>query len=66
VCHAKRHPLADSEQVRERSGIVEGTEGKGEKEEKGNLEHQPGYQLTSKEVVKAFGWMMVRTGGRCI
>lgn len=63
VCHAKRHPLADSEQVRERSGIVEGTAGKGEKEEKGNLEHQPGYQLTSKEVIRTFGWMMCLDGG---
>lgn len=52
--------------MRERSGIVEGTEGKGEKEEKGNLEHQAGYQLTSKEVIRTFGWMMCKEGGRCI
>ena len=66
VGHAKRHPLADSGRVRERSGTVEGTEDKGEKEEKGNLEYQPGYQLTSKEVIRTFGWVMRTNGGSCI
>jgi len=42
--HTKSHPLADSEQVRERSGMMEGNEGKGEKEEEGNREYHPGYQ----------------------
>jgi len=43
--------------------MVEGTESKGEKEETGNLEYQPGYQLTSNEVIRTFGWMMCMSGG---
>ena len=67
VGHANMHPLAGSEQVRRVSGIVEGTEETGEKEGKGNLEYQPGYQLTSKGVTRTtFGWMMRTDEGRCI
>jgi len=42
--YAKRDPLADSEQAREGSGIVERNQGKGKKEEEGNREYQPGYR----------------------
>ena len=66
VGHPKRHPLSGSGRVRVISGIVEETEGKEEKEGKGNLEHQPGYQLTGKELIKTFGWVMRTDGGRCI
>ena len=54
--------------MRERSGIIEGTQGSEEEEEEGNREYQPGYQaqLKSREVMKAFGWMVRMDGGRCV
>jgi hypothetical protein len=41
--------------------MVEGTESKSEKEGKGNLDNQPGYQLGIKWV-KTFGWMRWNVG----
>ena len=52
-------PLPGSERSKGISGMVEGTEGTGEKEGKRNLEYQLGYQSATKGVMKTLGWKVL-------